>query len=317
MADNFPPDEFRPYADPPDASPPPSPPRRDANADRSASEEPLVFEAIPVEPQADEPQTDDELVAAEAVDDDAYPLAPVAAVDAEADDIARAWSIHTDGAPKQRHSVAPRNELPGAPRRRRWPLIVGLAVGVPVGCVALVALLGWLFLASASEQPVTEKDRAVVMQAEEIAAYADGFEVQPSRAKIRKVRYLDFTHEVEYEYESADGDPNYLYVLCTVSVEHTAKDARSTFAGLTVVDEVGASLAGDLTVRPRNDLFRWGDASTLAIVESEGLPIGNIFRARSGRRIFDLTFYGVYFDDGETLAELLTPPLERMRNYEP
>ncbi len=328
MPDEFSSDQFRPFSESPGATPP----RRDA-APKSPIDaepifaEPVVFEAAAIDPPIGpnpfgpnpfgQDPTGEELVAAEAVEDDAYQLSPADPTATGATDAARAWAIDTHNTPYPRFAAnAPQAATPGKPRRR-WPLLVGLVVGVPIAGIALIALLGWLFVASATEQPITEKDRDVVMKAEDIVAYVDTLEANPARATIRKVRYLDGSYDVEYEYDSTDRADEHLYVLCTVTVERTVSDARTSYAALGVVNDVGISMASDLKVRPRNELFRWGDSSDLAIVESQHGPVGNIFRARSGRRIFDLTFYGVYFDDADTLAELLTPHLEQMKRYEP
>lgn len=253
----------------------------------------------PVDAQIVEP----DLVAADAAQASAAPpdLIPGAA---------QPWTIDTRG-------HATRQPVRDKPRRRTWLLVVVLAIGVPVGGVALLGLLGWLFVASAKELPVAEKDRNAVLKAEDVVEFFPVLEVHPAAATIKKVRYLDGSHDVEYEYESHRGGDLELYVTCTVTVERNPSDAIASYATLGAFTQLGMSIAGNVKVVPRDDLFRWGDASSHALIENEFGTVGNLFRARSGKYIFDVTIIGVYFDDAETLAELLKPRLERMKSYQP
>ena len=63
-------------------------------------------------------------------------------------------------------------------------------------------------------------------------------------------------------------------------------------------------------------LFAWGDESRYGQLQAAGQPFGNIFVARKGNRVVYCVFSGVYFDDAEAIAELLTPALDRLDAYE-
>jgi hypothetical protein len=67
----------------------------------------------------------------------------------------------------------------------------------------------------------------------------------------------------------------------------------------------------------RDDIFRLGDKSRFAQIKSDNLPAGNYFVARKGTRVFAVLFAGVYFDDGETVRELLMPVLTKLESYKP
>ena len=75
--------------------------------------------------------------------------------------------------------------------------------------------------------------------------------------------------------------------------------------------------SSDVTANERNDLFRWGDSSRFAILEDEDGPYGNIFVARHGKIVYEFWLSGIYFDDTESVTELLEPVLERARTYSP
>ena len=84
-----------------------------------------------------------------------------------------------------------------------------------------------------------------------------------------------------------------------------------TYSALWTGTMLGTRLGGgvSITIEERNELFKWGDQSRLAILKSNGLSIGNIFVARKGKSCFFMILYGVYFDDSESLKELLLPTL--------
>ena len=207
------------------------------------------------------------------------------------------------------------------PRRRKkskvW-LIVLLAVGIPLGLVSLFLGLGALFLATAKDLPVTAADREVLLEAGVLAEYVEGFDPSLGTESVGKKRFLDGSHEVEYEYEHPEDDPDHaLYVLCTATIEKKGSDARITYAAAVHTMSLGLGFGG-LTVEARDDLFSWGDDSKCALLRGEGgAPVGNLFSCRDGTRVFQCTFIGVYFDEVGGLAELLQPILTSLRSYRP
>jgi hypothetical protein len=207
-------------------------------------------------------------------------------------------------------------EEPVPAPRRRWLVILGLVVGIPVGCIAVLGVLGWLFLATAKDVPVLPKDQAVLIQVDELRPWLDDFKPLKAAESVTKVRYFDASYELEYIYDHPAGT---LYLANTVDVERDASEAFGTYQAAKIGTRIGISLAAEtnMTHADRNDLFRWGDDSTLTVISSDGRPIGNMFCARKGKRVFTFLIVGLYFDDADDLKKLLGPKLERLEAYEP
>jgi hypothetical protein len=225
------------------------------------------------------------------------------------------------GYPQVPYVQAPYAQTVAVPqkKRRTWLLVVGLCVGLPIAGIALVVLIGWFYIATAEDLPVTEADRAVVLRAQDVAPQYphEGFEVRPLREKFKKVRYMDGSHEVEYTYETPDGDPYPLQIYCTINIERNASDATTTHAANKVGGNIGISTAEGIKLVPRDDLFRWGSDSSMSMVYNQGAPLGHIFFARSDKHVVAIMLYGVYFENREHLEELLTPVLDRFKKYKP
>jgi hypothetical protein len=206
--------------------------------------------------------------------------------------------------------------LRSKPTWRRTGWIVG---AVLLGIVALGALVYFRFIYEI-EEPVTAADRAVVITAEHVAKFQPGFRPNPGLGNFKKVRHLDGSMELTYEFETPDGAEVPLYVYCLVGVEPTTSDAKSVYAGLGL-GEGSQSLTTAVKVQEqlqeveRNDLWGWGDKSRCALLKTHGEIVGNFFMARKGRRYFALVITGVCFEDPPLIVQLLGPMLERLENY--
>jgi hypothetical protein len=204
------------------------------------------------------------------------------------------------------------------PRRRPAWLTVGLAVLAVVG----LAALGYFYFFHDIEAPVTAADRQVVITAQHLAKFEPTLRPDPALGKYRKVRHLDGSRELTYEYETPEEAEDWLYIECVVSVEPTVADARAAYAGLSLdtrpaIHVVGAAGGGsELGQVVRNDLWRWGDASRSVLLTSEGETVGNFFMARKGRRYFTLVIVGISFDQPEVIRQVLAPLLGRLESYE-
>lgn len=167
------------------------------------------------------------------------------------------------------------------------------------------------------EEPVTDEDRALAITAERLAELSPDLAFDRSRGKLRKVRHLDGSRELEYEYESPDDAGQTLYVSFAAGVERTAQDARNSYAGERIGAKIGLRVSGEGRVREveRGDLWRWGDESRCSLLKSNGVVVGNLFMARKGRRLFLLMIVGVCFEDAAPIRELLDPMLERLEKW--
>ena len=76
-------------------------------------------------------------------------------------------------------------------------------------------------------------------------------------------------------------------------------------------------MVAEIEVVERNDLFEWGDRSRFTILKTDGQPFGNVFITRKGKHVFYVLISGVYFDDRESISDLLSEPLTRLSSYTP
>lgn len=165
---------------------------------------------------------------------------------------------------------------------------------------------------------VSDAERDLLLRARDLAAY--GFELPGvSRyERFDKTVYIDGSYDLDYECEvPEDAAPdNPVYMKVTVTFEKSAQDARVAQGIEDFSINAGMGLDG-LKLEERKDFFRYGDASSFYVLTREGAPVGNYFVAREGAKVYSVVIAGVYFDDPEQWAELLTPKLEKFSALKP
>ena len=199
-------------------------------------------------------------------------------------------------------------------------VVMGLTVvSAVVTCGGLAVMLvggGVLFALATSEEPVTAQERSVVMDIEHLAQWMD-YTPDKRGESLTKTRYIDDSYDVEYEFDLPD-DPDAPFLSCTVTVERKMTDTHISYGASWAGVNLGMAMVDqEVDVVERNDLFTWGDASRFAILEADGQPFGNAFITRKDTHIFYVLWSGVYFDDSETIAEVLSEPLSQLSAYEP
>ncbi len=178
----------------------------------------------------------------------------------------------------------------------------------------LVGLVALYFL-TATELPVTDDDRAVLLTASAIAEWVEDFEPDAASETTTKLKYLDGTVSLEYEYDSVkESDP---YLSCTIDIVGGETEARATLATIWTAMVITIEAGSDTVVKENNDLFRWGDKSHCATLESAGVPFGNFFMAQKDGMVVTILVEGVCFDTTELLTGLLLPRLKRLASYTP
>ena len=193
------------------------------------------------------------------------------------------------------------------PRKSKKVLWILLLIpGAIIALVLLVVVGGFLFIATGTEEPVTDEDRAVLVDINLVAEWMEDYIPQRRGEKITKTRYIDGSYDIDYEYDIPD-DADAPYLNCTVTVEKNSTDALLSYGSIWGGGKIGMAMFSDVEIEvvERNDLFKWGDRSRFAILKSEGAPFGNMLITRKGRRIFFLLLSGIYFDDREAIGGLL------------
>lgn len=219
-----------------------------------------------------------------------------------------------------------RDEMRPRPRRRRRPdppkrksrigLILGL-VGASffLFCIGGCGLFWYVFLHEI-EEPVTAADKEVMITGQYVASFSKGMPADPNKDKYTKVRHVDGSREMTYEYGDADDTTQPLYVIHTVAVERNAREAGDGYAGLQFGTKIAMAGANNVQEVERNDLWSWGDRSRCVVLHSNGKPYGHIFTGLKGKRFFILVISGVYFTKAEDIKAFLDPMLKKMDSYE-
>ncbi len=185
-------------------------------------------------------------------------------------------------------------------------LLRGLGIGAIVLVVSVGGIigLGVLFVMTASDVPVTDADRQVVARANELAPWFEDFAPQDEYEKFEKVRYIDQSLEVNYEYDSpSEDDP---YILVTVSHERSISDAMTTYTASWSGQQMGLNIAdSDLDLVERDSFYSVGDQSRFANITYEGEIVGHVLVARKGKSVYAYTITGFSMDDPDLWSELL------------
>lgn len=183
-------------------------------------------------------------------------------------------------------------------KRTLW-LILGLCLGVP----ALGVLLYGTFVGFTVEAEPGDRER--VLTVDDLGLP----DVNPDagRETLARTRYIDWTMDVEYEYEDDEG----LYVYCLWSREHTERDARNVYLGQMAGGSLMASTFEEgVELVDRPELFGWGDQHDARAITVDGVESGYYVGAREGRHVFSVVISGVVFEPG-ALEELLVRAFER------
>jgi hypothetical protein len=193
-------------------------------------------------------------------------------------------------------------------------------VGAVIGKLSLLAgpwVAALCLTGCERELPISAADKEVVLRAADLTAYGFGLEKTERYETFKRIRYFDGSHELTYEFQTPDsGQDDALYINVVISVERSRADALTTYGAQKVGLTVGLK-SNDVEQREVENFYSYGDSSTFAILEKDGHPIGNIFTARDGRRVFMLMLSGMYFEDAATFRELIESRLEKFSAYEP
>ena len=207
--------------------------------------------------------------------------------------------------------VLPQASPPVPRKSRTWLFVVlGLAGAAMLGFLVVVGT-GALFVLTAKDQPLSANDKAALLTIEDVALWMEDFAPDKSLESFSKKKYLDGSYEIDYVFEDSSDDAA-PYVMCSIAVEQKTSDALISYKAVHVGLHIGFGAEEGVEQVERNDLFRWGDASKFCLLESEGLPVGVVFSARKETRVFLVSISGIYFDDSETIKELLEEKLRAL-----
>ena len=235
-------------------------------------------------------------------------------------------SYDSDFSTPQDGSIPPPNQFssqhPLGPQKRGrsviWWVLGAIALGFG-GIVAGCAGIAMLYSFSEKEEPLTARDRAMLVTAADVDALVEGgLRLSSSAETTSKLRSsLDDAVTLEYEYD--EGEEGEFYMSSTVSVDPSESDARLTYSAFGIGADIGFSLSGEdeIEEKERNDVFKWGDQSRFVIYFYDGAPVGNLFITRKGKRVFFLLLWGVFFDEHDAFDDLVGEKLRKLSSYNP
>jgi hypothetical protein len=207
----------------------------------------------------------------------------------------------------------PRPRSSAGNRPRPWLWILGL---VPVSFLGLVGAfvgLGALFNMTGTEEALAPGERELLLDIGHLSGWMQGYAPILTGETVKKTRYVDHSCEIQYTYEVPDDD-SAPYLSYLLNFEATDADASSTYFSLWGGSQVAFYAFGavDVKVDENDDLFRWGDESRFGVLRVKDKPFGNVFIARRGKTVVYLLVTGIYFEDPESVEELLNPYLEKL-----
>jgi len=203
--------------------------------------------------------------------------------------------------------VLPPASPPGSPvprKSRTWLVIVLGLIGAALLGVLMVVGSGALFVLTAKEQPLSAKDKAALLTIEDVALWMEDFSPDKSLESFSKKKYLDGSYEIDYEFDDPANEEA-PYVMCSIAVEPKVSDSLISYKAMHAGLNIGFAAEGEVELEERNSLFQWGDASKFSLIMSEGAPVGMVFSARKEKRVFLISISGVYFEDSESIEDLL------------
>ena len=186
--------------------------------------------------------------------------------------------------------------------------------------LALAAAAAVLLLSACTTEPVAERDKELFLRASDFVEYGVELRDVARFESFKKTRYFDGSFDLEYTYEvpeeaaAQQADP--LYLMVTVTVEKNQRDAAISHGAEKVGLGLGLRIEG-LKMEEKKEFFRYGDESAFYVLTKDGNPVGNYFVTRAGTKLYSVLIAGVYFDDPQTWAGLVSPKLEKFSAYAP
>jgi len=189
--------------------------------------------------------------------------------------------------------------------------IVLIVLAAVVGLLGAIGGIGYLYVATAEQRPLTERDRRLLITAEDLAPYFYDFEPSDDFARFEKERYFDGSSWVDYTYDSPLEDEP--WISCSISYERKLSDALTIYATELSGQRISLQFADDaIDTQNRNDFFSAGDQSTFADITYDGAVTGHCFVIRQGRSVLSFMLSGFVMDDPAIWRELLSQRLKQL-----
>jgi hypothetical protein len=174
-----------------------------------------------------------------------------------------------------------------------------------------------LLIAAASgcttrEDP-TPAEKRLLLTAEDLLPFGLPAERLGPEKFEKTLNFFDRSIELSYVMDaSAKG----LYVMSSVSVEASEREVALGDKAFDVGMKIGLK-SGGLEEAPITTAPVFGRKSRLSLLKKEGRPVGNLFTAIVGTKIFLVLTTGLYFDDPALFGKIITPKIQAIMDYQP
>ncbi|HBV65318.1 MAG TPA: hypothetical protein DEF45_20105 [Rhodopirellula sp.] len=189
------------------------------------------------------------------------------------------------------------------------------AIAFVIAAVGLLSICGFaslvLFWAASSKTiPLTESDTQVVVTAADLEPYFQDYASTTQHETFEKIRYLDQSVELNYEYSSPDdNDP---YISVSISYELTKGDAAGVYLGTWTFQQLGFRAQDqDYAFEELESFYNAGDRSRFANITYGGEPVGHLLLIQKANIVYSFLLSGFLIEDASVWRDLFH---ERIQN---
>jgi hypothetical protein len=180
----------------------------------------------------------------------------------------------------------------------------------------IILTIPFILSCGCAEQSIHEKDKPLLLTVADLAPYGVSPDNYQQYEVFRRNIYVDGAIEIEYEFDPPEDSGINFYLSVVASFERTTKDAKVAYLMERKGTTFGAKLGG-AAVSESMEFFTYGDESFFGFLMGEKGPGGNLFITRTGTKVYVVLIGGVYFDNADDWAELITPKLQYLESYRP
>ena len=194
-------------------------------------------------------------------------------------------------------------------------IVLGITVGVLVGCVVVLVGFTAFWMGTAKSLPVSSGDKQLVVRAADLVPYFDEYSPDETAESLSKVRYLDQSEELDYEYDSGkEGEP---YIAMTVSYERNMNDANTVYVTEWSGIRLGLNFAdGKMELEENNSFYSAGDRSRFANILYDGDLVGHLLVAQKGNSVYAFIISGFVIDDPDVWRALFDDRISKLKENE-
>lgn len=184
-------------------------------------------------------------------------------------------------------------------------------------CKATIIILFCVFGAGCSTRSIQEAEKQYLVTIADLQQYGVELNHKASGESFEVTKFFDSSQEIEYEYDS-DNDPKNklsLYLSSCVEIHNSERAAKDAFKNTIAGYKLGTFITPNgVDIKAAENLFTLGDDNYSAYYVSNGNKGGNIISTRKDKVVYSFILSGLYFDDKESLHELIAPKLNKVIN---